>query len=146
MQTEEAGLQTGVIGVAEQSALVRQPTQRFEVLHTGVAPEQSLLVRHATHSFATVSQIGAAVLEQSESFAHVTHEPAFMPVVTHADPPGFPMQSALSVQARHVWVVVLQVGVLPLQSELNSQSTHVPVGKSQISVLPPHSVAFVAEH
>jgi hypothetical protein len=77
---------------------------------------------------ATVSQIGAAALVQSELTVQVTHEPAFMPVSTHAGPPEDPMQSVSWAQARQVWVAVLHVGVIPLQSELNSQPTHVPLG------------------
>jgi len=106
-----------------------------------------VLVRHCTHSLATVSQMGAAGLVQSAFAAQVTHEPAFMPVVTHAFPPGLPIQSAFVAQARHVCVAVLHVGVAPLQSELNSQPTQAPVGKSQIPFAPPtQAVAFVAEH
>ena len=116
-------------GVApEQSELLRQPTQMFDALQTGVEPEQSPLVRQATHSLATVSHLGAAELVQSESCAQTTQEPAFMPVSWHAEPPGLLTQSAFDAQARQVCVVVSHVGVLPAQSELNSQETHVPDG------------------
>jgi hypothetical protein len=123
---EDEGLHTGV--AAGQSLAVMQPTQMFEALHTGVDPEQSALVRQVTHSFATVSHMGAAVLVQSELTAHITHEPAFIPVVTQALPPGLFVQSLLDWQGPHMWVVVSHVGVSPLQSELNSQPTQVPVG------------------
>jgi hypothetical protein len=147
-QVEDAGLQIGV--APEQSLSCTHPTQRFCVLHTGVAGVlvQSVFFSHCTHSFAMVSQIEAAMLVQSLFAVQMTHEPAFIPAspVTHAGPPGLPMQSALSAQARQVWVVVLHVGVMPLQLELNSQPTHVPVGKSHTAVPPVHAVAFVDEH
>ena len=144
MHADSVVSQTGV--APEQSALVAQATQSCARLHTGFGAEQSALVRHSTHSFATVSHFGAAGLVQSLSTVQTTQEPAFIPVVTQAWPPGFPTQSASVAHGPHVCVVELQVGFEPLQSELNSQSTHVPVGKSQTSTPPTHAVAFVDEH
>ena len=123
---DDAELHTGV--APEQSAFDRQPTQICELLHTGVGAAQSAFVRQATHSLATVSQWGAAALVQSASTVQITHEPAFIPLVTHAGPPGLPAQSASSAQGTQVWVSASHVGEVPLQSELNSQATHVPVG------------------
>jgi hypothetical protein len=144
LHCDEAVSQTGV--APAQSALVKHPTQMFAGLHSGVGAEQSALVRQATHSFAVVSHLGAAGLVQSESTAQITHDPAFMPVVTHADPPGLPSQSAFVWHGTQVCVVVSHVGVIPAQSELNSQSTQVPVGKSHTSEAPLHAVPFVWEH
>ena len=129
-----------------QSALLAHPTQRFDALHTGLAPEQSALVRHATHRLETVSHWGVVAAVQSLFTRQPTHEPAFMPDVAHAGPPGLPVQSALVAQAPHVCVAVLHTGVLPLQSVLNSQWTHVPVGKSQTFAPPVHCDAFVEVH
>jgi len=135
------------IGVdPEQLALLRHATQMFEPLHTGVAPPQSMFERHCTQRFATASQMGAAALVQSEFCSQITHDPCFIPVVTHAGPAGLPAQSAFTMQGWQVWDTVLQVGDEPLQSELNSQPTHVPVGKSQIVVSPMHWPSFVLEH
>jgi hypothetical protein len=120
------GSQTGA--AALQSLALKQPTHRFEVSHTGVGAEQSVLARHATHWFATVSHFGAAVLVQSESAAQTAHDPAFIPVVMHAVPPGLSAQSAFDWHGSQRCVVVSHVGVEPLQSELNSHATHVPVG------------------
>lgn len=142
---DDAGLQSGV--EPEQSVFERQPTQRLlVVLQTGVEPEQSALVRHATQRFAVTSHLGAAGLVQSASAWQMTHEPAFMPLVTHAGPPGLPTQSALLAHARHMCDAVSQVGVSPAQSELNSHPTQVPLGKSQMVVLPVQAVALVDEH
>jgi hypothetical protein len=103
-------------------------------LQTGVGAKQSALVRHATHSFDTVSQAGVAGLVQSDLATQGTHEPVFInPVVaTHAGPSGLPAQSALVAHGRQVCGVPtserLQVGNIPAQSALNSQLTQVPVG------------------
>ncbi len=134
-------------GVApEQSALVRQLTQICDPLHTGVGAEQSALVRQLTQRFATVSHLGAAALVQSASIEQTTHEPAFWPLVTHEGPPGLLRQSPLFWQALQVWVTMSHVGVEPLQSELNSQATQVPVGKSHTEPAAAQAVPLVGEH
>jgi hypothetical protein len=56
-----------------------------------------------------------------------------------------PPHSASPVQARHVWVVVLQTGATPLHWALDVHGTHVPVVVRQAGVLPVHLVALVAE-
>ena len=57
MHCDDAALQTGV--APEQSALLRQPTQICELLHTGVGALQSALVRQATHWLAVqLSPVG----------------------------------------------------------------------------------------
>jgi hypothetical protein len=129
-QVDDAGSQMGV--APEQSVFCTQATHRFWLLQTGVVgvAAQSVFFSHCTQWLAIVSQMGAAGLVQSALASHVTHDPTFIPAspVTHAGPPGFPMQSAFVAQGRQVWAIVLHVGVIPLQSELNSQPTHVPVG------------------
>jgi len=129
-QARQVWLPGSQIGVAPpQSASDTQPTQSCRApSQTGVGVEQSPADKHWTQRLATVSHLGVAGLLQSESTWQTTQAPAFIPVVMHAGPPGFPMQSALFWQARQVWVVVAHVGVWPLQSELNSQATQVPVG------------------
>jgi hypothetical protein len=138
-------LHTGV--APPQSLELWQATHRFDVVsHTGLEPEQSVLLRHCTQVFAVVSHTGAAVLVQSEFTSHTTHDPTFIPEVTHAGPLGLLAQSAFVAHGSQVCVVALHVGVEPAQSELNSQATHVPVGKSHTASPPVHCVPFVAEH
>jgi hypothetical protein len=144
VHVEDAVLQMGA--VALQSALVAQPTQRFAALHTGVGAEQSALVRQATHRFETVSHLGVVAEVQSPFASQPTHDPAFIPEVAQAGPPGLPAQLALVVHGPHVCVVALHTGVVPPQSVLNSQPTHVPVGKSQIAVPPPQAIELVEVH
>jgi hypothetical protein len=50
------------------------------------------------------------------------------------------------VQARQLWVVVLQTGVAPLQFAFDVQGTQVSVAVSHAGVAPEHWVMLVAEH
>ncbi len=65
--------------------------------HTGVPPEQSALVRHATHKDVVVSQTGALAVVQ---LAFVRHP------------------------ARHVEVMASQTGLATPQSVLAKHATH----------------------
>jgi hypothetical protein len=57
-----------------------------------------------------------------------------------------PPHSASPVQARHVWVVVLQTGATPLHWALDVHDTQLPAAVLQTGVVPEHWAPFVAEH
>jgi hypothetical protein len=111
------------------------------VLQTGVEPPHCAFEVHGTHVPVAVSQAGVAPL----------HLVAF--VAEHWPQAPLPWQAGVALghspspaQARQVWVVVLQTGVVPPQFASLRQVTHVPVVVKQSGVVPEHLVVFVAEH
>jgi hypothetical protein len=95
---------------------------------TGVVPPQSALPRQLTHTPPPpeVSQRGAAAPQRLVS---VGVQAAHAPVLRHTG--AFGSQSALVVQARHVWVAPSHTGRTPEQSAKVRQSTQVALVTSQ---------------
>jgi hypothetical protein len=131
----------------------------------GVAPPQSVSPAHARHRWVVVLQTGV-VPPHSAFVLQLAHKPTatlqtgiipehFVLLVAeqtpHA-PVGWqagvapPPQSVSPVQARQVWVVVLQTGVVPPHSALETHGTHVPLVVLQTGVAAVHFVALALEH
>jgi hypothetical protein len=131
----------------------------------GVAPEQSASPAHARHRCVVVLQTGVAP-PHSAFVLQLAHKPTatlqtgiapehfvlFVAEQTPQAPLGWqagvapPPQSVSPVQARQVWVVVLQTGVVPPHTAFETQGTHVPLAVLQTGVAAVHFVALPLEH
>jgi phosphoglucomutase len=110
-------------------------------LHTGLLPPHWASARHGTHVAVGVKQTGVAPLH---FVAFVAEHCAQAPLDWQA---GVVLgQSASAPQARQVWAVVLQTGVVPPHWAFDVQGTQVALAVSQAGVAPVHAVALVAEH
>jgi hypothetical protein len=164
-QVPEDALQTGVVPL-QRVALVSEQTPQAPVgWQAGSAPPQSLSPAQPRQMCADGSQTGADALVQSVLLKQPTQLPAlvsqsgvvppqalaFVPEHWPQAPDGSqagvePPHSPSPAQARHAWVVVLQMGAVPLHWALATQPTHAPADTSHTEVEPPQADALVAEH
>jgi hypothetical protein len=125
--------QAGRFGSVVQSASLEQASHT-PALHTGVAPEQSVLSRHWTQTLALVSHRGVAP-EQSASDTQSTHWPMVPSVEVHTRVTGHPFPPVPRQP-------MAQISVLPSQTrpdvvEPQSASTaqpHVSLGRQMAPV------------
>jgi hypothetical protein len=111
------------------------------VLHTGVAPPQSVSETQPTQAPVDGRQAG---VEPVHLLVFVAEQTPHEPVGSQAG--VAPAQSTSLAHARHVWVPGLQMGALPPQSAFAMQPTHVPAVARHTGVLPPQRAVFPAEH
>jgi hypothetical protein len=107
----------------------------------GVAPLQSVLLKHPTHTPAvTLHKLVAPVHSACCDAEHCPHTPE----LSHAG--VLPWQSPSLAHARHVCEVASQIGVVPPQLRSVVQATHDALATLQIGLGPEHAVTFVAVH